>query len=77
MLTGEIHSQIDSIWNDFWSGGASNPLSVVEIRNGTTQFLKGRTDAEVNEPEARQCCTADFRDLGGYNEIGQDEARGG
>jgi type I restriction enzyme M protein len=30
MLTGEIRSQIDSIWTDFWSGGVSNPLSVIE-----------------------------------------------
>jgi type I restriction enzyme M protein len=30
MLTGEIRSQIDSIWNDFCSGGVSNPLSVIE-----------------------------------------------
>jgi type I restriction enzyme M protein len=30
MLTGEIRGQIDSIWNDFWSGGVSNPLSVIE-----------------------------------------------
>jgi type I restriction enzyme M protein len=30
VLTGEIRSQIDSIWNDFWSGGVSNPLSVIE-----------------------------------------------
>ena len=26
MLTGELRSQIDSIWNSFWSGGISNPL---------------------------------------------------
>jgi type I restriction enzyme M protein len=30
MLTGEIRNQIDSIWNDFWSGGISNPLEVIE-----------------------------------------------
>lgn len=30
MIVGEIRSQIDSIWNDFWSGGVSNPLSVME-----------------------------------------------
>ncbi len=30
MLTGAIRGQIDSIWNDFWSGGVSNPLSVIE-----------------------------------------------
>jgi type I restriction enzyme M protein len=30
MLTGEIRSQVDSIWNAFWSGGISNPLEVME-----------------------------------------------
>jgi type I restriction enzyme M protein len=30
MLTGEIRSQIDTIWNAFWSGGSSNPLEVIE-----------------------------------------------
>lgn len=30
MLTGELRSQIDSIWNAFWSGGISNPLEVME-----------------------------------------------
>src|SRR5947209_9776771 len=30
MLTGDLRNQIDSIWNDFWSGGISNPLEVIE-----------------------------------------------
>jgi hypothetical protein len=30
MLVGEIKSQIGSIWNDFWAGGLSNPLAVME-----------------------------------------------
>jgi len=30
MLPGEIRSQIDTIWNAFWSGGISNPLEVIE-----------------------------------------------
>ena len=30
MLTGEIRSQIDLIWNTFWTGGISNPLEVIE-----------------------------------------------
>jgi type I restriction enzyme M protein len=30
MLTGELRSQIDTIWNAFWSGGISNPLEVIE-----------------------------------------------
>ena len=30
MLPADIKSQINSIWNDFWSGGISNPLEVME-----------------------------------------------
>ena len=30
MMTGEIKNKIDSIWNDFWSGGVANPLTVME-----------------------------------------------
>jgi len=29
-LTGEIRTQIDNIWNAFWTGGISNPLEVIE-----------------------------------------------
>ena len=30
MITGTLKSQIDSVWDDFWSGGISNPLEVME-----------------------------------------------
>ena len=30
MLTGAIRNQVDQVWNTFWSGGISNPLSVIE-----------------------------------------------
>lgn len=30
MLTGQIRNQVDQVWNTFWSGGVSNPLSVIE-----------------------------------------------
>ena len=30
MITGGIKTQIDSIWDAFWSGGISNPLEVME-----------------------------------------------
>lgn len=30
MLTGTIRSQIDALWNAFWTGGISNPLEVIE-----------------------------------------------
>ena len=30
MVTGELRRQVDAVWNDFWSGGISNPLDVME-----------------------------------------------
>ena len=30
MITGEIKSKVDKIWDTMWAGGVSNPLSVVE-----------------------------------------------
>ena len=30
MIAGELKSKIDAVWNDFWSGGISNPLEVME-----------------------------------------------
>lgn len=30
MITGELKSQIDRIWDAFWSGGISNPMEVIE-----------------------------------------------
>ena len=30
MITGEIKSKVDSIWNTLWSGGISNPLTIIE-----------------------------------------------
>lgn len=30
MVTGELKSQVDKIWETFWTGGISNPLTVIE-----------------------------------------------
>ena len=30
MITGELKSKVDRIWDAMWSGGVSNPLSVIE-----------------------------------------------
>lgn len=30
MITGELRSQIDKVWTAFWTGGLSNPLTVIE-----------------------------------------------
>ena len=30
MITGELKSKINSLWEIFWTGGITNPLDVVE-----------------------------------------------
>ncbi|MDN5920062.1 MAG: type I restriction-modification system subunit M N-terminal domain-containing protein [Pseudonocardia sp.] len=30
MITGELKSKIDRVWDAFWTGGISNPLEVIE-----------------------------------------------
>lgn len=48
MLTGQIRSQIDALWNAFWTGGISNPLEVIE-QITYLLFLKRLDDAQKNE----------------------------
>lgn len=48
MLTGDIRSQIDGIWNSFWSGGISNPLEVMEQLTYLL-FLKRLDDLQTLE----------------------------
>jgi type I restriction enzyme M protein len=30
VITGELKSKIDRVWDAFWSGGISNPVEVIE-----------------------------------------------
>jgi len=30
LITGELKSKVDRVWDAFWSGGISNPLEVIE-----------------------------------------------
>lgn len=46
MITGELKSKIDAIWNDFWSGGISNPLEVMEQLTYLL-FIKGLDEAQT------------------------------
>jgi type I restriction enzyme M protein len=62
MITGAIKSQIDQIWNAFWSGGISNPLEVIEQityllflrRLDDLQTLEENRSARLKEPIARR-----------------------
>ena len=51
MITGELKSKVDSIWNTMWSGGISNPLSVIEQ---LTYLLFIKRLDETTHPEGAQ-----------------------
>jgi len=46
MVTGELKTKIDAVWNDFWSGGISNPLEVMEQLT-LLLFIKGLDEAQT------------------------------
>lgn len=52
MITGELRSKVDKIWETFWTGGITNPLEVIE-QFTYLLFIKGLDDNETtNESEA-------------------------
>lgn len=53
MITGELKSQIDKIWNDFWTGGISNPLTVIEQFTYLI-FLKQLDDKQITIDKEKQ-----------------------
>ncbi len=67
MITGELKSKIDRIWDTMWSGGISNPLSVIEQltyllfikRLDELHTLKERKAARTGKPIQEPVFTAD------------------
>ncbi|MGE5403714.1 MAG: type I restriction-modification system subunit M [Candidatus Saccharibacteria bacterium] len=46
MLVGEIRNKVDKIWETFWTGGITNPLSVIEQLTYLL-FIKGLDEVET------------------------------
>lgn len=53
MITGELKSQIDQIWNTFWNGGISNTITIVEQLT-YLMFLKDLDEAENRNERMRK-----------------------
>lgn len=54
MLSADIKSKIDKLWNTFWSGGISNPLTVIE-QISYLLFIKRLDDIDnANEKRANR-----------------------
>jgi type I restriction enzyme M protein len=48
MLTGELRSKIDNVWNAFWAGGIANPIEVIE-QITYLLFMRGLDEAHTRE----------------------------
>lgn len=54
MITGELKSQIDQIWNTFWTGGITNTITIVEQLTYLI-FIKDLDEKEIrNEHKAKR-----------------------
>lgn len=52
MITGELKSKVDKIWESFWTGGITNPLDVIE-QFTYLMFIKQLDEVETkNEADA-------------------------
>lgn len=45
MITGEVRNKVDKIWEHFWTGGVTNPLTVIE-QFTYLLFIKGLDDIQ-------------------------------
>jgi type I restriction enzyme M protein len=71
MITGDLKSQVDKIWESFWTGGVSNPLTVIEQftyllfirRLDETQLLEEKKAAFIKKPIANAIFTAEQQEL--------------
>ena len=80
MITGPIKTQVDAIWNAFWTGGISNPLEVIEqmtyllfikrldelhtVREKKAAMLKKPIEQPIFGPDQQHLRWSKFRLLG-------------
>lgn len=48
MITGDLRSKVDAVWNAFWAGGIANPIEVIE-QITYLLFMRGLDEAEQRE----------------------------
>ena len=80
MITGELRTRIDRLWEDFWTGGITNPLTVieqitflmfarlldiVETRNENRERRTGTPTPKLFKPDQQSLRWSHFRNLSG------------
>ena len=71
MITGELKSKIDKIWNDMFSYGMSNPLVVIEQLTYLF-FIKSLDDMETDNEKAAAIFGTDFTRIFPADAAGQE-----
>ncbi len=64
MITGELKSQIDQIWNTFWTGGISNTITIVEQLTYLI-FIKDLDETETRNERMAKRLKNDYKPIFG------------
>ncbi len=74
MITGEIKNKVDRIWETFWTGGVTNPLTVIEqftylifIKSLDDKQLQSEAEANLLGIEPKIVFDSDHEDLRWHN----------
>jgi type I restriction enzyme M protein len=59
MLTGELRNRVDKIWETFWTGGITNPLTVIE-QFTYLLFIKGLDEVETQREQEASLLGIEF-----------------
>ncbi|MEF3313433.1 class I SAM-dependent DNA methyltransferase [Paenibacillus sp. GYB004] len=62
MITGELRQKVDRIWETFWTGGITNPLSVIE-QFTYLLFIKGLDETETRKENESMLLSVPFTGL--------------
>lgn len=62
MITGTLKSQIDAIWNTFWTGGISNTITIVEQLTYLI-FIKDLDETETRNERMAKRLNKDFNPI--------------
>lgn len=62
MITGEIKNKVDQIWETFWTGGITNPLTVIE-QFTYLLFIKGLDEMETTKEKEAELLGIPFEGI--------------
>ncbi|RDU38923.1 SAM-dependent DNA methyltransferase [Neobacillus piezotolerans] len=62
MITGEFKNKVDKVWETFWTGGITNPLTVIE-QFTYLLYIKGLDDSEKKKELDAELLGLDFEGI--------------